>query len=111
MKKHLVFVGLLGFLLGLTTPPAITMLSGRSSGPPLSENSQSKELERNPAAAARREQIAGPASDLRNPLPINDTYGRPQDFSKQLRRLSRGTGTTEPLGYAQLLSTRSTIRR
>jgi mono/diheme cytochrome c family protein len=60
MKKRLLFVGLLGFLVGLAIRPAIAMLSGGSDG----SRPTSK-------LAARDELITGPATD-RNPLPVNE---------------------------------------
>jgi mono/diheme cytochrome c family protein len=72
MKKRLVFVGLLGFLVGLAVRPAITMLGGSVAPSPLT-NTRSRDVDSNPAAMARDKLLAGSATDLRNPLPITDS--------------------------------------
>jgi mono/diheme cytochrome c family protein len=73
MKKRLVLVGLLGFLLGLAVRPAIAMLGGGSGAPLTVTNVKSKNRERNPALAAKDELLAGSSTDLHNPLPITDS--------------------------------------
>jgi mono/diheme cytochrome c family protein len=73
MKYRLVFMGLLGFLIGLAARPAIAVLGGGSgASTPAAKGGKSKQVERNPAAADRQEMLAGSSTDLRNPLPITD---------------------------------------
>src|SRR5262245_12511009 len=70
MKYRLVFVGLLGFLIGLAVRPAIAVLGRGPGAPPQPVSVKSKEIEQDPAALARQELLAPSSTDLRNPIPI-----------------------------------------